>query len=147
MISFIIRMTPDMGTVIAGIAGDIKAAELFAMTKTVMVGEREIKAEEPVRTGNLVNSTQGDVIDGLNGVIKITAPYGKYVYEGTGIYGPHGTPIVPVTAKALFWPGAPHPFRSVKGQKPNRFIDRALIPWNPQGTYENAVTEYLAGHR
>lgn len=45
-----------------------------------------------------------------------------YVTKGTGIYGPRGQRIVPVNAKALFWVGADHPYRSVAGQKPNDFV-------------------------
>lgn len=46
----------------------------------------------------------------------------SYVTKGTGIYGPRGQRIVPVKAKALFWEGADHPYRSVAGQKPNDFV-------------------------
>jgi hypothetical protein len=36
-------------------------------------------------------------------IIRVGSPlqYAKWIHEGTGIYGPHKTPIVPVTAKAL----------------------------------------------
>lgn len=50
----------------------------------------------------------------------------KYVRYGTGIYGPVGAPIRPVTKKALYWRTAPHPMRSVKGQKPNDFVSPVL---------------------
>jgi hypothetical protein len=50
----------------------------------------------------------------------------QYVTQGTGIYGPAGQRIIPVTAKALSWPGANHPVRSVSGQKPNDFVTPAL---------------------
>ena len=66
-------------------------------------------------------------------------PYAEYVHEGTGIYGPKGTPIVPVTKKALKfkWDGPGGAVRSkdkrgyvfaksVKGQKANPFLARAL---------------------
>lgn len=45
-----------------------------------------------------------------------------YVTQGTGIYGPRGQRIVPLTKKALYWPGADHPVKSVAGQKPNDFV-------------------------
>lgn len=49
-----------------------------------------------------------------------------YVVNGTGIYGPRGSRIVPVQAKALYWEGAEHPYKSVAGQKPNDFVTPAL---------------------
>ena len=50
----------------------------------------------------------------------------EYVTQGTGLFGPRGEPIRPVTKKALFWEGADHPVRSVRGQEPNSFVDEAL---------------------
>lgn len=50
----------------------------------------------------------------------------KYVVEGTGIYGEHAHRIVPVRAKALYWPLAAHPYASVAGQKPNDFVTPVL---------------------
>jgi hypothetical protein len=72
--------------------------------------------------------------------------YARYLHEGTGIYGPKGTPIRPVTAKVLrFKPGrmiGPLPkgqagsspenrggwvfARSVKGIPPHPFLVEAL---------------------
>ncbi len=50
----------------------------------------------------------------------------KFVVYGTGVYGPVGQRIRPTTAKALFWPGADHPVKSVAGMKPNDFVTPAL---------------------
>lgn len=47
----------------------------------------------------------------------------EYVVFGTGLLGPREHRIVPVVAKALYWEGAEHPYPSVKGQKPNDFVD------------------------
>lgn len=44
-----------------------------------------------------------------------------YVTQGTGIYAGKGL-IKPLRAKALFWPGASHPVRSVKGMKGKDFV-------------------------
>lgn len=74
----------------------------------------------PWRTGNLVQSFgNGITIGRLIARISPTARYAVYVHEGTK---PHV--IKPKTGKALFWPGASHPVRSVKhpGTKPNRFM-------------------------
>lgn len=45
----------------------------------------------------------------------------QYVTQGTGIYAGKGL-IKPLRAKALFWPGASHPYRSVKGMKGKDFV-------------------------
>jgi hypothetical protein len=58
----------------------------------------------PVDEGALRASHDHVVIPrphGVRVVIGSPLPYAEYVNRGTGIYGPHGTPIVPVTAKAL----------------------------------------------
>jgi hypothetical protein len=68
--------------------------------------------------------------------VRKTAPYGKWVEEGTGIYGPHNTPIVSPTGKTLvfFWRGQMHYRKSVRGQKPQRYMRRA---------YETTKTIYV----
>jgi hypothetical protein len=50
----------------------------------------------------------------------------SFVRYGTGIYGPRGQRIRPTTKKALMWPGAAHPVRSVAGQHPNDFVTPIL---------------------
>lgn len=57
------------------------------------------------------------------------AKYGKWVNEGTGIYGPNKSPIVPVTKPFLAWKdysGGWHRAKSVKGQKAQPFMEPAL---------------------
>lgn len=49
-----------------------------------------------------------------------------YVRGGTGIYGPTGQRIRPTRKKALFWPDADHPVKSVAGMKPNDFVTPVL---------------------
>lgn len=49
----------------------------------------------------------------------------QYVTEGTGIYVGKGR-IVPLTKKALMWEGAPHPMKSVAGQRANDFVSPVL---------------------
>lgn len=50
-------------------------------------------------------------------------PYAIFVHEGTSPYT-----IRPKAKKALWWPGARHPVRSVRhpGIKANRFVERAF---------------------
>jgi len=65
--------------------------------------------------------------------------YGPWVAFGTGIYGPIGRKITPTTKKALsfMWKGMRITVKSVKGQKPNPFHERAL----KRG--ENRVDEFI----
>lgn len=66
----------------------------------------------------------------------------KLVVEGTGIYGPRGTPIRPVKAKALYWDGADHPVRQVRGMRANDFVSPVLDDAkDEQGMLEDVVTE------
>ncbi len=82
--------------------------------------------EAPHATGNLVNAITTEQDAGGGRVfVSAAAPYGVYVHQGTGIWGPSKKRIRPKNKKALFWPGAAHPVASVAGQKPNPFLDRA----------------------
>lgn len=91
--------------------------------------------EAPHATGNLVNAITVEQAQGGGHVfVSGAAPYGVYVHEGTGIWGPNKKRIRPVNKKALFWPGAAHPVASVAGQKPNPFLDRAAEKAEPEVT-------------
>lgn len=61
--------------------------------------------------------------------VKFTAPYAIFVHEGTGIFGPKQAPftVQPKKKKALFWTGAPHPFKKVtiKGMRARPFLKQA----------------------
>lgn len=48
--------------------------------------------------------------------------YGEWLEKGTGIYGPRRKPIKPITKKALYGPGLPHPVKEIKGMKPRPII-------------------------
>jgi len=96
-----------------------------ALKKLVSLVEGRAKKLAPKRSHNLWQSITSE-IHGSKGIVKVTAEYGIFVHEGTGIYGKHTHPIVPTTKKALFWEGAAHPVRSVKGQKANPFLLNAL---------------------
>ncbi len=142
----LIRFVPPVSTVIEGIIGDIVAAKRYAITKTTGLLTGSIQENEPVDTGNMVNRTTYEVIDEDNAVIKITAPYAKWVNDGTGIYGPYKTPIVPTTAQALRFIIGGQTFirRSVKGMQGRHFVEKGIAKRNLQADYANAVTEYLA---
>ena len=93
-----------------------------------------------INTGTLRSSITVQLLM-VNGVpiVRIGSPlfYAIFVHDGTGIYGPRGTPITPVSAKALVFPskkfGAKSGkfaglvvVKSVKGMKPNPFLKDAL---------------------
>lgn len=65
---------------------------------------------------------------------KVVSPmfYSGFVHEGTGIFGPLGMPIFPKEKKALWWPGAAHPVKMVRGQKPQPFLRDALEQEGPK---------------
>lgn len=96
----------------------------------------------PVDTGALRTSIEYTVDVRPNSThVTIGSPleYARYIHEGTGIYGPKGAPIVPVTRQVLKfqvkgstgkrrgkdakWVYA----KSVKGVKPNPFLVDALV--------------------
>lgn len=103
------------------------------MTQSVAIVERHAKHEAPVGTyrgGTLRRDIAGRAEDGGNrGVIGFSVKHGRYVIEGTGLYGPRKTLIVPKSKRGLAFMvgGAMIVRRSVKGQKPNPFMTRALV--------------------
>lgn len=54
--------------------------------------------------------------------------YLPFINDGTGIYGKYHRPIVPVRSNVLVfeWHGKTWFLRSVKGQKPTKFVERSL---------------------
>ena len=103
----------------------------------------EAKKECPVDEGALRSSISHVVMQSATTttvVVGSELDYAAYVLEGTGIYGPHQTPIVPVSAKALKFRASmkgatkrpskdkrPWVFaKSVQGQEANPFLARAL---------------------
>lgn len=99
----------------------------------------QAKRNVPVDEGRLRASISHNVTTTPTGVtVTVGSPleYAAYQERGTGIYGPHGTPIVPVTAKVLKFRGGgknvakgkrPWVFAaSVAGSKPTWFLTRAL---------------------
>ena len=103
-------------------------------------------AEAPIKTGNLKDAIR-KYIEGQRAVISATAPYSIFVHEGTGLYGPHKTKIVPSAKQALAFSigGKKIVVRSVKGQKPNPFMARALKKVEGQipGIFAQAIDEFL----
>lgn len=88
----------------------------------------------PVDTGRLRASIEARqvVYRGQVAVLVGTnVNYAMFQHEGTGIYGPHGTPIVPVNGQFLrFRPKGSSGYvfaRSVRGNPPTFFLRRALV--------------------
>jgi HK97 gp10 family phage protein len=124
-----IDVTPDMDRFAGKYqrAGQVIQREMRTlMTQSVAILDRQAKANAPVRTGTLRRSITGQVSGGgatVVGRVGTSLKYAPYVHEGTA---PHV--IVPVSRKALYWPGAAHPVRRVNhpGTRPNPFLRKAL---------------------
>jgi hypothetical protein len=87
-----------------------------------------IGREAPVDEGRLSGSYRLKKLGWAKYGISSNTKYRWWVHEGTGIFGPHKKPIVPVRASVLRFEinGKVIFAKSVKGQKPNRFIDRSI---------------------
>lgn len=69
--------------------------------------------------------------------------YGELINRGTGIYGPHGSPIVPVRARFLHFflkDGTEVSARSVKGVKPMKWVQAGLEDPNTQAAIAEALS-------
>lgn len=97
----------------------------------------EVRRRAPEDTGRLRDAIQASppepVSDGWRTEIApggLQPNYAVWVNDGTGIYGPHATPIVPVHAKFLrfYWKksGQVEYRRSVRGQPGQHFFERGL---------------------
>lgn len=96
--------------------------------RTTYRAERQAKQEAPVQQGPLQSSVQSSFSKGgLEGKVEPQKDYAPYVIMGTGIYGPKKRPITPVNGRALAFTIAGNAIvvRSVLGQKPNPFMQRA----------------------
>lgn len=102
--------------------------------------ERVARAEAPVRTGRLRDSHVTLPTTGSNQYHKVyrisaLAPYAGFVHQGTGIFGPKGTPVY--IGRPMKIPGPnPNPARtgerstviwSHKGQQGNNWLERAAL--------------------
>lgn len=84
-------------------------------------------APGPLNQSFTYEELQGSSAATMGVVIKTMQPTKlKYVTKGTGLFGPYQQRIYPLTAQALYWPGAAHPYRSIAGQKPNDFVTPVL---------------------
>lgn len=86
-------------------------------------GSRAIQGDEPGPLFTSFVPVPGKVEDVVSSTVETTQPAKlKIVTEGSGIYGPFGTPIEPVIKQAMYWEGAPHPMTTVRGQEGRDFV-------------------------
>lgn len=79
----------------------------------------------PFKTGQLRKSITSQVLSDTEAVVGTNLYYARWVHDGTGLYGPMRRKIVPKKKKALHWPGAAHPVKSIKGMKARPFLAQA----------------------
>lgn len=95
-----------------------------ALTNSANRGQTEIRRRAAHRTGTLQRSVLTEIF--VNSAeIAVNEKYGIWIEEGTGIFGPRHTPIVPRNAKALvFKPkGGGIVFaKKVSGMRPKPFF-------------------------
>jgi hypothetical protein len=106
----------------------------------------------PEKTGQLKDDIQvfsrGDKLEVEIGNTS-HAPYAASVHFGTGIYGKNKKPITPKRPYGLDGkPTAlktPYGYRkSVKGQKPNPYLDNAVIKYSESGGLNKAMKSYAS---
>ncbi|WP_264803698.1 HK97-gp10 family putative phage morphogenesis protein [Cytobacillus sp. NCCP-133] len=111
-----------------GLTSDTRKTVSKALEYTAEDIFANIKREAPVDHGRLAGSFQLKKLNDLQFQIYSQVEYIWFVHEGTGIYGPHNTPIKPVTSPVLRFMinGRWISKKEVKGQKGNPFMDRAF---------------------
>ncbi|MDI6616120.1 MAG: hypothetical protein QME27_05350 [Syntrophaceae bacterium] len=157
------RITPSLDTFTRTLKGDVRGARRAGMINIVSMIEAVARKGAPVKRSNLANSGSSRVEkDGSEGVVTFSAPYAKYVHEGTGLYGPHKTKIVirsqreitvrpkrgkPYKTKGfLFAPGMIHPVKFVEspGMQGTPFLTDAAEGADMEKLYIEGANNYLA---
>lgn len=141
------EIKPDMGRLMKRLGENINGGRKAGMIYLLATVEAASVKGAPVKTSNLVRTRTAEVKDnGDKGILKFTAPYAGYVHEGTGLYGPHKTKIVAKNKQALYWPGATHPCRAVKGMHGRPWVKKAAASINMAETYKDGMNNYLNQH-
>jgi hypothetical protein len=136
---------PDPGRLFKNLQGDMPKAQRAGMINALTTVEALAVKTAPKRTSNLARTRTTNVNDdGTRGRLAFTAPYAGYVHEGTGLFGPHHQRIVPVNKRALFWAGAKHPVKSVKGMKGRPWVRKAAGEVNMGKEYSEGMQNYLS---
>lgn len=140
---------------LAGQLAEMRAAGRGAMQQAVDVGGREMRQLAPGRIGQHIEEHVHARLGTVTGVVapaRDLAQIARMVDEGTGVYVDFHSPIRPVAARRAANPRAavrvaPGVFRrSVKGQRPQRFVERAEQAAEPQvtGILERAADAAIA---
>jgi len=138
------KIQPDLNRLSAKLPADVQEARRAGMINIVTEVEARARKRAPVKTSNLANTGTSDVnADGTIGTVKFTAPYAEYVHRGTGLYGPRKQMIRPKQKKALYWPGAAHPVRAVRGMPAQPFLLRAAEDSDIEALYIEGAERYL----
>lgn len=111
------------------------AKDLFRRGKKVEAKAKKNLQREPRRidTGNLRSSINTQLlIVGSKPAVRVgtNVIYAIFVHDGTGVWGPTGTPITPKQAKMLSWKaksGKRVYARQVQGMRPNPFLKDAVM--------------------
>ena len=118
------RQAPDIVTPI--LVNTLKQSEILMGSVT---GQNV-----PYMTGGLVKSFIPTPVTELSYTWGPNVKYALWVEQGTGIYGPSGARIVPVTAKALAWTSGGTQFirKSIAGMQGRRYMERIVAAAAPQ---------------
>ena len=137
-----IKSTSNIDEMTDRLGDDVRGGLVAGTTNVCETAGALIDKDTPVATSNLVNSRTVEVSeDGRRGVIRWLADYGRYLIEGTGLFGPRKQKITPKRAKALKTPYGPR--KSVKGIRPNDFITRGAEKLDAQDAFETGMGNYL----
>lgn len=111
---------------------DVVAGLVAGTTSVIETADALITPLVPVKTSNLVNSATSEVSDdGTRGTLRWTAEYGKYVNDGTFLYGPYK-----VKPKG-------YPKRAKGGMKGAHFVETGVKNLNAQKAFEDGMGNYL----
>ena len=97
------------------------------LNETSKNGKDILQENTPKDTGAGANAYKISKSENQHNITNDTE-YLPWVNEGTGIYGPRGQRITPVHANVLHfnWQGREWFLKSVKGQRPQKFVDVSM---------------------
>lgn len=129
---FTLGSTSEINRALSGPDGPVTRAILQRTLRVEAAAKRLAKADQGRLRGSITHRIVRRDNDGVSvpvGEVGTDVEYAEFVHQGTGIYGPNQTPIVPVRASVLRWTdrqGNVIYARSVRGQEPNPFLTDAL---------------------
>ena len=107
--------------------GNIPKFKEEVLEQTSKRGKQILQVNTPKETGAGANAYK--IIKSENQhEIRNDKRYLPWVNDGTGLYGPRHRRITPVNARVLHfhWKGREWFLKSVKGQKPQRFVEKSM---------------------